>query len=44
MAKKEVGKKQSDTHVINKKKPTKAPKRKEVIYTISGKEDYLEDN
>ena len=43
MAKKKVGKKKSDTHVINKKRPTKEPKRIEVIYTITGKEDYLED-
>ena len=27
MAKKKVGKKKSDTHVINKKKPTKEPKK-----------------
>ena len=44
MAKKKVGKKQPDTHVINKKKPTKEPKRIEVIYTVTGKEDYLENN
>ena len=44
MAKKKAGKKQPDTHVINKKKPTKEPKRIEVIYTITGKEDYLEDS
>ena len=44
MAKKKAAKKQPDTHVINKKRPTKEPKRIEVVYTIAGKEDYLEDN
>jgi len=42
MAKKKASKK--DIHIIDKSKPTKAPKRTEVIYTVTGKEDYLEED
>ena len=41
MAKKKVRKQKSETHVINKKKATKNPKRTEVVYTLTGKEEYL---
>ena len=44
MAKKKVRNKQSGTHVINKNKRTKAVKRKEIIYTVTGKEEYLEND
>tara|TARA_R110000824_G_scaffold282601_15_gene470909 strand:- start:767 stop:1189 length:423 start_codon:yes stop_codon:yes gene_type:complete len=30
-------------HIIDKSKKSKEPKRVEVIYTVSGKHDYLED-
>ncbi len=44
MGKKKAKSKPDPTiHVINKKKTTKTPKRTEVIYTVTGKEDYLED-
>lgn len=39
-----MAKKTTGTHVIDKKKATKEPKRVEVIYTITGKQDYLEKN
>ena len=44
MAKKKVRKQKSETHVINKKKATKKPKRTEVVYTLTGKEEYLEND
>ena len=44
MAKKKVVKKKTDTHVINKQKSTKNPKRKEIIYTVTGKQEYLEND
>ena len=44
MAKKKTVKKKSETHVINKKKATKKIKRTEVIYTITGKQEYLEND
>ena len=44
MAKKKVIKKKKETHVINKKKVAKKPKRKEVVYTVKGKEEYLEQD
>ena len=34
----------ADIHIINKKKAAKTPKRTEVVYTVIGKEDYLEDD
>lgn len=42
MAKKKATNK--DIHIINKKKSKKTPKRTEVIYTVAGEEDYLEDD
>ena len=44
MAKKKTVKKKSETHIINKKKGIKKPKRKEIIYTITGKQEYLEND
>ena len=44
MAKKKTVKKKAATHVINKKKATKKAKRKEVIYTVTGKQEYFEQN
>ena len=42
MAKKKTAKKKVETHVINNKKTTKKAKRKEVVYTIAGKQEYFE--
>ena len=42
MAKKKVRKKKTETHVINKNKATKKAKRTEVVYTLAGKEEYME--
>ena len=44
MAKKKVIKNKKETHVINKKKVSKKPKRTEVVYTVKGKEEYLEQD
>ena len=38
-----MAKKKVEQHIINKKKATKKPKRVEVIYTVTGKQDYLDD-
>ena len=37
-----MAKKKYEEHIINKDKVTKEPKRIEVIYTVSGQQDYLE--
>jgi len=39
-----MAKKKVETHVINKKKSTQKSKRSEIIYTITGKQDYLDDD
>jgi len=39
-----MAKKTIEEHVINKKKVNKEPKRVEVIYTVTGKQDYLDDD
>ena len=35
---------ETEVHIINKEKSIKKPKRTETIYTITGKQDYLEKN
>lgn len=42
--KKKSVKKTEDMHVINKNKISKEPKRVEVIYTITGQQEYLEND
>ena len=44
MAKKKIAKKKTETHVINKEKTKKKAKRTEIVYTITGKQEYLEND
>jgi len=39
-----MAKKKTETHVINKKNASKKVKRTEVVYTITGKQEYLEND
>ena len=44
MAKRKVKKSEPEFHIIDKKKNVKKAKRIETIYTVFGKQDYLENN